>query len=206
VLRLFAGPLNSFSICSFCEGRKKSEKANKMCAKITREKRTETLNWLASTTSTHMESQSLKSAFLDSLENQYLIMQLSIRKLLSVCRALAFSLSLTGHSDPCKQDQWIGIPGCCFLIYGSKIIIRFRLQIPNTRNRVKEAKRAILIYGVHMRIALSLAIIKFEGNWFKAERNEIQLQESRSHPHWPNIYIQAHIWFAHNSQFNINRH
>jgi hypothetical protein len=63
-------------------------------------------------------------------ENQYLIMQLSIRKLLSVCLLCSFAVLTTGHtvSRVRQTRQWIGIPGCCFLIYGPKIIIRSNPQ------------------------------------------------------------------------------
>lgn len=86
-----------------------------------------------------------------------------------------------GHTAPSKR----AIPGCCVLIYGPKIIIPNSVaQIRSIRSSQSEERgEGILIYVVHMRIALSLAIIKSEGNRRAAKkRNPLRRVNKREPP------------------------
>ena len=137
-------------------------------------------------------------------------MQLSIRKLLSVRYSLNGS-----HCGISKQGSELAFRAVAFLIYEPKIIIHFlafKSQTLESHKHPNEWTRewTSLIYGVHMRIALSLAIIKFEGQFggkkSRKKKRKNQLRERKATHNDPMVKASIYLHIKTRSQFNINRH
>lgn len=199
MLRLFVGSLNSFSSSLFprhrlgveksCErGRRSVSRAHKLLqsdwnVKLTAHEEKSVADYHTSARK-HVESARAECCLLD--ENQYLIMQLSIRKLLSLCLVRSPNGSPMQSGARVRQTrQWIGIPGCCFLIYGPKIIIRSRPQIPSIRRA--RASESYWFIVLTWELPYHSQSLNFGGNW--SSQKEIkpngEIDGVGSHPHWP---------------------
>lgn len=171
--RLFVGPLNSFRNFFSLRLRAKTHKVLQWNTSIVWKR-----DWNIKLTSQKRHTHESMALFRD--ENQYLIMQLSIRKLLSVCSSLNRRVTF------CRANKAVN--------WHSRLLL-FDLWTENNhlfsdfKSQITGIKWNVLIYGVHMRIALSLDIIKTEGdrraNW---KRNEIQLWESELSRTTHNVY------------------
>lgn len=170
MLRLFVGPLNSFSIFfPPLSGEKSTQTLVEECRQSVRER-----EWLKHQIDFAKKSPCMKLRSSKRDENQYLIMQLSIRKLLSARRSpngshfAQANKAVNWHSRLLLFDLWTENNHPLLASNPSKSWNKW------TRKQASH----ILIYGVHMRIALSPEIIKSEGNWWASwKRNGIQLQE-----------------------------